>query len=159
MTHHPDFRAELQALLNAVHDLRIESGEPKHGAFRAALDRARTALAAPQQGAPTEEQILACRSWSSHGPALDSDLVDFGRQLLTRYGAQAVPVAVAKRLPGEGDCMANPRNGEGLWCWAWIQHDPSLFTGRWRMVRREWLAEEATHWLPHWALPLPEAQP
>ena len=47
---HPDFRAELQALLNAVHDLRIEGGEPKHSAFRAALDRARTALAATQQG-------------------------------------------------------------------------------------------------------------
>jgi hypothetical protein len=81
------------------------------------------------------------------------------RAVLSRYGTvHPTPVPVGERLPGASDCMANPRNGEGLWCWGWVQHDPSKFTGRWRMIRLDWLTDEATHWLPHWALPLPEAQ-
>jgi hypothetical protein len=38
--------------------------------------------------APTDEELLAMRSWSSHGPTFDSDLVDFGRRCynLARWG-------------------------------------------------------------------------
>jgi hypothetical protein len=37
---------------------------------------------------PTDEELLAMRSWSCHGPTFDSDLVDFGRRCynLGRYG-------------------------------------------------------------------------
>jgi len=67
------------------------------------------------------------------------------------------PVAVSERLPGAEDCTTNPRTGRGQWCWGWVQHDPLPYSGRWRMMRREWLADEATHWLPAHALPLPAA--
>jgi hypothetical protein len=57
-------------------------------------DRARAALAEPV--APTDEELLAMRSWSSHGPTFDSDLVDFARAILARWGhptPEATPVA------------------------------------------------------------------
>lgn len=43
-----------------------------------------------------DEELLALRSWSSHGPTFDSDLVDFARAVLARYGtAHPAPVPVA----------------------------------------------------------------
>ena len=66
------------------------------------------------------------------------------------------PVPVADRLPGPEDCTANPRTGEGQWCWGWVQHDDPPYSGRWRMLRKEWLAGEAVAWLPHHVLPMPQ---
>ncbi len=203
---HPDFRALCAELVKALEE-KWDSPRPN----RLLMDRAHAALAAPQQGAPSDQELREL-AWKLQSEAKDLEtcgdvVVQFARAVLTRYGAQAVPVAaalsnictgcdtprheaitaiangamaccpdcstltvedrnairaikavavaVAERLPGEGDCMANPRNGEGLWCWAWIQHDPSLFAGRWRMMRREWLAEEATHWLPWNSISIP----
>jgi hypothetical protein len=47
-----------------------------------------SALAQPEPVAPTDEELLAMRSWSCHGPTFDSDLVDFGHRCynLGRYG-------------------------------------------------------------------------
>jgi hypothetical protein len=52
------------------------------------LDRARAELDKPEPMPPTDEDLLAMRSWSCHGPTFDSDLVDFGRRCynLGRYG-------------------------------------------------------------------------
>jgi hypothetical protein len=87
------------------------------------------------------------RSWSSHGPTLDSDLVDFGRRCynLGRWGTSAIqPVTVSERLPlhltgeldGQGTCWNyHPINLHYCLC----VPDPSVHT----------------HWLPHWALPVP----
>jgi hypothetical protein len=47
---------------------------------RALLAEADATLAQPEAATPTDEELLAMRSWSSHGPTLDSDLVDFGRR-------------------------------------------------------------------------------
>jgi hypothetical protein len=60
------------------------------------ITRARAELAKPEL-APTDEELLAMRSWSCHGPTFDSDLVDFGHRCynLGRYGTPAIqPVAV-----------------------------------------------------------------
>jgi hypothetical protein len=35
---------------------------------------------------PTDEELLAMRSWSSHSHTFDSDLVDFARAVLARWG-------------------------------------------------------------------------
>ena len=35
---------------------------------------------------PTDEELLAMRSWSSHSHTFDSDLVDFARAVLERWG-------------------------------------------------------------------------
>jgi hypothetical protein len=51
--------------------------------FRAQL---RAALAQPEPVAPTDEDLLSVRSWSCHGPTFDSDLVDFARAVLAKWG-------------------------------------------------------------------------
>jgi hypothetical protein len=46
-------------------------------------------LAQPVAEGPTNEELLAMRSWSCHGPTFDSDLVDFARAVLAKWGANA----------------------------------------------------------------------
>jgi hypothetical protein len=60
-----------------------------------------------------------------------------------------VPIPVAERLPGEGDCDAEGR------CWIFmpdIGTDPS-----WRLVDPRDIGRYHTHWLPAHAIPLPQA--
>ena len=40
----------------------------------------------PPLAPPTDEELLAMRSWSSHSHTFDSDLVDFARAVLERWG-------------------------------------------------------------------------
>ena len=61
------------------------------------LNRARAALAEPEPQTPTDEELLAMRSWSSHGPTFDSDLVDFGRRCYNL--ADRARAALAKPEP------------------------------------------------------------
>jgi hypothetical protein len=80
-----------------------------------AIAAARAALAAEPVGeGPSDEELLAMRSWSSHGPTFDSDLVDFGRRCynLARWGTPATPpapepgeqpVSQSYKLPEPGD--------------------------------------------------------
>jgi hypothetical protein len=66
-------------------------------------------------------------------------------EALARWGRPAIePVPVSEHLPGPEDCDA-----EGQ-CWWWDEDDDM-----WRLSRhRPWLLCW-THWLPHWALPVP----
>ena len=57
----------------------------------------------------------------------------------------AQPVPVSERLPGPEDC-----DSEGM-CWWWDEDDDMW---RLRSEHRHWLLCW-THWLPHWALPVP----
>lgn len=41
---------------------------------------------APPPEPPTDEELLAMRAWSSHSHTFDSDLVDFARAVLERWG-------------------------------------------------------------------------
>jgi len=50
------------------------------------LQLLRAALATPPPEPPTDEELLAMRSWSSHSHTFDSDLVDFARAALERWG-------------------------------------------------------------------------
>jgi hypothetical protein len=118
----------------------------------------------PQAGAEIIKELaevasaagLAWETWEDELFAFARAVWD--RAVLARWGGAAVqPVAVSERLPGPKDCCVNPRNGQGQWCWGWVQHDPILYSGRWRMILREWLVDEALFWLPHWALPVPAA--
>ena len=45
-------------------------------------------LAQPVVEGPTDEELLAMRSWSCHGHTFDSDLVDFARAVLAKWGHQ-----------------------------------------------------------------------
>lgn len=57
-----------------------------------------------------------------------------------------VPVAVAERLPGEGDCDAEGR----CWCFA---YDGRVRGWTLRIIEP---GVYDTHWLPHYAIPLPQ---
>lgn len=83
-----DYRALCAELVDALHEKTCLY----EGYASPLVIHARTALSTPQQGAPSDNQILACLSWSSHCHTFASDLVDFGRQVLARYGAQVVPL-------------------------------------------------------------------
>jgi hypothetical protein len=68
-----------------------------------------------------------------------------GRYCEPFLSAHPAPVPVGERLPGASDCDADG------FCWFWDYG--------WTRQQRGWHDDECTHWLPHWALPLPEAQP
>ena len=85
---------------------RIQPGSVGWGAM-SDIYAARAALAAEPVGqpvsqpykftesgdGPTDEELLAMRSWSSHGHTFDSDLVDFARAVLSRWGRPAATPA------------------------------------------------------------------
>jgi hypothetical protein len=67
-----------------------------------------------------------------------------------------VPVAVAERLPGEGDCDTEGR--------CWLLHVDKLGLLEWHFLNRypsldSYSYYGYTHWLPHHAIPLPQAHP
>ena len=76
------FRSLCANLTIALNDWQHESGDDRYADL---IDRARTALA-EQPVTPTDEELLSMRSWSSFGPTFDSDLVDFARAILARWG-------------------------------------------------------------------------
>ena len=89
---------ELQAWMETAERLGFVDGEVTEGADRL-LTRARALLAhpAPVVVEVTDEELLALRSWSSHGPTFDSDLVDFARAVLARYGTAFFESNVVKK--------------------------------------------------------------
>jgi hypothetical protein len=134
---------------------------------------ARAALAQPEPQGPTDEEIEERfqRWWFDEGsgmrPLDGEDSEEHARRVsqiawhngayCARWGRPAIePVPVDERLPGPEDCCVNPRNGQGQWCWGWVQHDSLPYSGRWRIMRSQWLTDEALFWLPHWALPVPQ---
>ena len=174
-----NYHSELQALVDACESFAV----PIRGQripWQTALDRARAALAETE---PKQEEleVLArvaskdqeinypsdlvlrqyCDDWFNSDPEREEvDPVELCRgaiELFARFGnTTPQPVPVSERLPGPEDCIANPRNGQGQWCWGWCVEDSAVpFSGRWRMMRNPWLADEASHWLPAHALPLP----
>ena len=114
----------------------------------ARLNQAEAALAAPEQG-PTDEELY--QFWFDHdlwdddiGPG---DVAAIARAALARWGRPAVePVPVSERLPGPED--TTDRNE----CWYWHPGEEC-----WEMVPVVTCTlDEWTHWLPHWALPVPQ---
>jgi hypothetical protein len=127
-------------------------------------------LAAGTAEAPTDDELLrtygaAKRNHQYDGPNDDwpnraerAATVCGLRAVLARYGRPTFqPIPVSERLPGPDDCCPNPRNGQGQWCWGWVQLGGMEipYSGCWRMMRREWLSVEALAWAPWWAFPLP----
>jgi hypothetical protein len=69
-----------------------------------------------------------------------------------RYARPAIePVPTSERLPKPEDCDA-----EGL-CWLHQPHPATPETPEWRLMPARYASTlyGTTHWLPHWALPVP----
>jgi hypothetical protein len=168
----PTFRAlcaELVETLSKYHD-RLEetyhsdSAEAKElDAGFGVLERARAALAQPEP-VPTDEALRAF--YDSEGN--DEDEWPWWHRifliLLTRYARPAIqPVPVSERLPGAEDCAPWPDEPDATnWCWAakcvsggWEWTQLSMLGLGFDALGRIIAGGGWTHWLPHWALPLP----
>ena len=146
----PDYRAALAQMLKAAEFYTgWDSDEMDE-----AMDRARTLLAAPEAVGVTDEELFNVMSARGERGAnskmlwlQEDDFVPTARELLTRYGTtHPAPVPVGSSLwRQEGWC-----DTEG-YCWA-------FFNRRWELWEPACL-DATVLLLPHWALPLPEAQP
>ena len=153
-----DFRALCAELVDV-------SDNPSPPQYKAdVLNRARAALKAkpePVGPGPTDEELLGIEDlqtdWNAQADAFNSwdelgidEIVCWAqRQALARWGRFAIePVPVSERLPGPEDC-----DGEG-WCW---MYEPD---GVWWQVLIDApsIMPSLTHWLPHWALPVPKSE-
>jgi hypothetical protein len=116
----------------------------------------------PVPVAPTDEEIAdEARKFLVNEYALpaeityllDSDNFEYKptigcfRAVLARFGRPAIgPVSVSERLPGPEDCDA-----EGC-CWWW---EPDCEQPEAWCIGLPEYCSSSTHWLPHWALPVP----
>jgi hypothetical protein len=161
-----DFRALCAELADALngHTSLYEGHESE------LVARARTTLAQPEPVVPTDKELLEAASNalgyvhirvdSKELEANGEELIAYARAILTRYARPTIePVPVAERLPEPEDCCGNPRNGQGQWCWGRVRPQTDAGTPVvWRLMLVECLIDEATHWLPHHALPVPGAE-
>jgi len=109
------------------------------------LDRARAYLAQAEPEEPTVMEIIAL---ADEIEAEELGQVDLVRRALARWGRPAVePVPVSKRLPGEEDCDPS------FQCW-WFTPSEE----KWILWPIKWAGPECSHWLPHYALPVPTTE-
>jgi hypothetical protein len=137
-------------------------GDPLWWASKIADYLARAYLAQPEPEGPTDEELqtlLYYEFTTSTGHGERSDPIGFARAVLARWGRPSIePVPVSERLPTEADCDAERM------CWWWHpDHKEDEFTDGWMLLKPEWAgghhdtddSPSYTHWLPHWAMPIP----
>ena len=123
--------------------------------------------AQPEPEGPTDEELMkkACKelgyeytpqllSYPANGigalEAFPGELVNFARAALARYGNRTpTPIPLSERQPTEADCDAEGR----CWLLGKIESDWRLISMKNPGIPR--LTYCFSHWLPHWALPVP----
>ena len=79
-----------------------------------------------------------------------SNLGSFARAVLAHFGRPTIePVLVAERLPCAEDCDTEGR------CWF---HSTGRTWKDWYYLKASWATETETHWLPWYALPVPQQE-
>jgi hypothetical protein len=124
-----------------------------------AIDRARSLLAAPEAVGvadedPSDEDLLRLLKVATPCYAVEEwrRELDAIRAAIARYGtAHPAPVPVGERLPGAGDMKDRA-------CW-WYSWDTWLYRTVAFVDGEPLPMTNCEYWLPHWALPLPGAQP
>jgi hypothetical protein len=114
-------------------------------------------------------------TWLRSGGCLESahcELADLMLAVLARWGTPAappapapvvVPVAVAERLPGEGDCTQWPDDEDEScepWCWQFTFDEDGwevMQASKSRLTSPLLGPDGPSHWLPAHAIPLPQA--
>ena len=151
MTESTNWRALCAELLDVIDFLCEGDTRPDSES----VTRARAALAQPEPEGPTDEELrqLYCELFSLQcSPAsLGAAPVRFARAVLAHLSRPAIkPVPVAERpWEREGWCDAQGK------CWWWNSATNTLGTPWWSYEPWEWV-EDATHCLPHHALPVPQ---
>ena len=149
-----DFRARCQELID---EIDAKAYGIKSLPSSVAIERARAALAQPEPQGPSDEELLASvRHFYGDQAAADMGAEDdlrTARAVLAHWGRPAIdPVPVSERLPGPEDCDAEGR--------CWFFHTSTIGGNEWFLNQlpkvSEWYRwQSITHWLPHWALPVP----
>jgi hypothetical protein len=111
--------------------------------------RARAALAQPV--APTNEELDDLFVSIDEG-ASALNWRTYARAVLAKWGTPTIqPVPVSERLPGPEDCDGDGR----CWMFGYVEGDWRLISATNSGIPK--LKYCFTHWLPHHALPTPEA--
>jgi hypothetical protein len=159
-----DFRALCARMADELDHYRQLLMDDRRATHALAAE-ARAVLAQPEPVAPTDAEIEEAaklihasmrfavpdnhytRDWVERGNSLMQDEARrTARAALASWGRPAIePVPVSERLPGPDDCDA-----EGL-CWWWSRD----ITAWCLCFAADGDSSEWTHWLPHWALPVP----
>jgi hypothetical protein len=99
---------------------------------------------------PEPGEVEGIAEWlNSRGRMADLGTRNWYFRAATLFQQQAAPVPVSERLPGPEDCDAEGR------CWMCGKVE-----GDWRLISTDnpgvpQLKYAFSHWLPHWALPVP----
>jgi len=160
----PDFRAELEhaarELELAENALLCSSFHSSASRAKAAAHRARAALEAqPEPVGPTDKELRQVLLDCGYHPE-NRHLTSLARHIVARWGRPAIePISVSERLPTEfglstkADCDVLGR------CWAMPKYQPDGKS--WELVKaldHKLLIAHYSHWLPHWALPIPRRE-
>jgi hypothetical protein len=141
-----DFRALCAELVDA-YEWCIEEYMTAPAEEDTLIQRARAALAQPEPQGPSDEDLDALFTEVDQSGESESWRT-YARAALARWGRPAIePVPVSERLPGPEDC-----DEEGL-CWWW--DSDCRQTEAWCRGLSEYASGSYSHWLPHWALPVP----
>jgi hypothetical protein len=161
-----DFRALCAELLPLSHS-SLCAEEMIDSAIES-IQRARAALAQPEPQGPSERIISIAKAvqkcafgWEPDvrviGNVCAEDVADLCSAILARYARPAIePVPVSERLPGPEDCDSEDQ------CWLWrtdgIEEFWELVIPSYNIHEYNWTSQwKYTHWLPHWALPVPRS--
>jgi len=151
-----NFRALCQELRDAI-DSGIPSGRIKQSPLAVRVD---AALAQPEPQGVSDEEIRLfvektrtdwIKAVTQKGLDPDDFDVVLARAALARWGSPAAQPVPVSDPPGPEDCDA-----EGL-CWLHQPHPATPETPEWRLMPARYASTiyNTTHWLPHWALPVP----
>jgi hypothetical protein len=173
-----DYRAlcaELVDELNQYLDGYLEADLPDENTDETVLllRRARTALNQPEPVGPTDEELeeLAQPFTLIGDDGMTGSIYDeagYARAVLSRWGRPAIePIPVSERLPGPEDCAPWPDEPDAT-PWAWAAKEVAG-GWEWAQISMSGIGTETfkriiagggwTHWLPHWALPIPSTNP
>jgi hypothetical protein len=160
-----NFRALCAELLTAIQlYTKLNHAASEMSAFELteklmdAMAATNAALAQPEPVAPTESDVTEL-FYRHMGEGSQVGFENAVAEALARWGTPAIqPVPVSERLPGPEDCDAEGR------CWWWHpDHKEDDFDDGWILLNPKWASGRRdsddsliyTHWLPHWALPVP----
>ena len=145
--------------------LQFEYGDPEDRHIWRELQELKLlvqqALEQPESKGATDDELLEVAAKALGYKSIPSDetcltaeageLLAYARAVLARWGRPAIkPVPVAERpWEREGWCDAQGK------CWWWNSATNTLGTPWWSYEPWEWV-EDATHCLPHHALPVPQ---
>jgi hypothetical protein len=148
-TQPPDFKALCAELVAAYDSYSYADGGDAADRMKDAIDAARAALNAPPLAPiePNTDQVLRL--------AAIIRKVDGSHRLGAAALAEAIlshlaPIPVSERLPGPEDCDDQGR----CWLHFLLGDDPTWTLEHYTSA----LCSGRSHWLPAWAIPLPEVQ-